>query len=143
MRGFTAIVCLLLLALGSSRCGSSTSPSTLTGTWNGTAQYTVNGQIGTQNITMTLSQQGSTVTGTYFATSVGYFAGTTQNISGTVSGTFTGTFNFVPSAGLGCSGTFDVSGSGGGSALTWNMTGVTSTCGSFAPSAIQINVTPQ
>jgi hypothetical protein len=106
----------------------------------GTAQYTVNGQIGTQNITMTVSQQGSAVTGTYVATSVGYFVATTQSISGTASGTFTGTFDFAPAAGLGCSGTFTVSGTSGGTALTWNMTGVTSTCGSFTPSAVQLQL---
>jgi hypothetical protein len=141
MRKRFGIACLLVLAMVSARCGSSTSPSTLTGTWMGTAQYTVNGQIGTQNITVTLSQQGTTVTGTYVATSVGYFVATVQNISGTASGTFTGTFNFAPAAGLGCSGTFDVSGGSGGSAVTWNMTGVTSTCGSFTPSAIQLQLT--
>lgn len=141
MRRSFGVACLFVLALASARCGSSTSPSTLTGTWTGTAQYTVNGQIGTQNITVTLSQQGTTVTGTYVATSVGYFVGTMQNISGTASGTFTGTFNFAPAAGLGCSGTFDASGGSGGDAVTWNMTGVTSTCGSFTPSAIQLQLT--
>jgi len=77
-------VCIALAAAG---CNNNNSPSstTLAGNWLGIIQYTLNGAASQQNISMTLQQQGSNVTGTYTVTSIGiagYFAAGDWPISG-------------------------------------------------------------
>ncbi len=144
MRRILSGLAIAIVLTAAVACGSSsTAPSTLTGNWTGTILYTVNGVRGSQDVSMTLSQQGSQVTGTYFAASVGYFASTNQAVRGAATGMFSGTLDFVPSAGLGCGGTFDVTGDGGGSTIIWISTNISSTCGSFTPTAIQINLSRQ
>jgi hypothetical protein len=144
MRRILSGLAIAVALTAAAACGSSSSgPSTLTGNWTGTILYTVNGVKGSQNVSMTLSQQDTQVTGSYFTTSVGYFSSTNQGVRGATTGMFSGTLDFVPAAGLGCGGTFDVTGDGGGSTIIWISTNISSTCGSFTPTAVQINLSHQ
>lgn len=119
--------------------GTSPSSMTLAGTWTGTIHYALNGSNGQQTFSMTLDQQDQRVNGRYTSDSAGYF--TDGSVQGTVRGFFNGTFSFEPfSNPTGCEGTFDVSGGGGGTALTWTGTGFTSSCGALAPTGVTILV---
>jgi hypothetical protein len=127
-------------------CNSNNSPSstTLSGNWSGVLQYTVNGTNGQQNVTLSLQQSGSAVTGTYSANSIGYYAGGNHAVTGTLTGSnFSGTINFEPSSNpTSCAGTVSFTGNGSGSTLTWNSDGYSSTC-PIIPSTTSIVVTKQ
>jgi hypothetical protein len=112
----------------------------LTGNWTGMIRYTLNGTGGQQNLSMTLQQTGTAVTGTYLPTSVGYFSATgSRSITGTTAPTFTGTFSFSPSSNPnGCAGTFDVAATGSSIGLVWTSTGISSTCGTNTPSDVTV-----
>jgi len=145
MRTFWLFSAIVLIAV-STACTNSTTPSStnLAGTWTGSIQYTVTGTTGQQTITMSLQQSGSTVTGSYSATSQGFFSNANMTVTGTVSGTFTGVLNFAPASNPnGCSGSMQVTGTGSGNTVTWTSTSFTSTCGSLTPSSVTITATGQ
>lgn len=129
--------CLLLLVLLCSACSAcgADAPAAPTpvpvaqvaGNWTGTMNYTTTAG-GPFIITwqMNLTQAGSAVNGTYVAQNFqGTVAGTTS-ISNTFSGTLT--YNATATNGAACQGTFAVSGTAGGTTLTWTSPGVISNC---------------
>ncbi|HEY7288707.1 MAG TPA: hypothetical protein VH583_02635 [Vicinamibacterales bacterium] len=110
--------------------GPSSSSTTLTGDWSGVLQYTVNGTSGQQNVTMSLQQSESAVTGTYSVTSAGFYASGNRAVTGTVTtDAFSGMINFEPSSNpTSCAGTASFSGNGTGNTLTWTSSGYSATC---------------
>lgn len=134
-------VAVLILGAYAAACGSSSSDSSsaptlakVAGTWTGTIQFThvSNGSPvqAVQNVSFVLTENGSTVTGTW-ATSTGTVA-KQGNVNGTVTASsFSGTFSFVGTTiatGATCSGNLTVSGAAGGNALTWTSPGVVGNC---------------
>ena len=140
----TVYVALALSSIvTASSCGNTTTaPSTLTGIWAGYVVYTVNGVTGSQNISMTLTQTGTSITGSYYATSAGYFSLTMQQpVQGTTSLSFTGSLDFLPGTGVDCAGEIGLTGSPAGSELEWTGTTTASTCGTFAPTGVLLQLT--
>ena len=137
----TARFVLALTLITASACNSTTvAPSSLTANWTGYVVYTVNGVTGSQNISMMLTQVGPNITGSYFATSQGYFSLAQQPVRGTASLTFTGSLNFVTDTTVGCAGEIAVSGSPAGSELEWKGSTASSTCGSYVPTGVFIQL---
>ena len=125
---------LLATALGlvlSSACGSSPIQPSLDigGTWVGVMSYVqqVNGSPASraENVTMNLTQAGSSVTGSWL-TSIrsGTLDGTATQAS--FSGTFT--YNATSPTGAACIGTLNVSGGAGGPVMTWTSPSVVENC---------------
>ena len=148
----TVLLVVVLAAVNGCSNISSPSSATLTGNWSGSLQYSIVQQganagsavTGQQNLSMSLNQQSSAVTGTYSANSTGLFAGGNMPVQGTAGSTFTGTLTYAPSSNPGCSGTINVSGSASGNSLNWTSTGVSSNCpSSLIPATLTINVTRQ
>jgi hypothetical protein len=135
--------CVFVLLVAAVACGSSpngpslSSPAGLAGNWSGTWQATlVNGGAYSEALAMTLTQAGSAVSGTW----------STSDTNGTVSGTatyssFSGTFtwNGISTTGSACTGTLPVSGSAGGTAMSWTSAAVTGNCTNL-PTAITMAV---
>jgi hypothetical protein len=132
-------VCVFVLLVATVACGNNlaaptlSAPAGLAGNWSGTWQATLaNGGAYSEALTMTLTQAGSAVSGTW----------STSDTNGTVSGTatssaFSGTFtwNATSTTGTSCTGTLPVSGSAGGSAMSWTSAAVTGNCTNL-PTAI-------
>lgn len=91
------LVTLFALLAVASRCGPNpNSPSSITGTWVGTV---VSSSLGTGSSQLTLSQSGSTITGSFANT----FPGTTISSSGQITGTLNGSaFTAALAAANGC-----------------------------------------
>lgn len=131
-------VAVVMVGACAAACGSSSSSAptlaNVAGTWSGTISFThiSNGSPvqAVQNVSMTLTQSGSAVSGSYL-TSTGTVS-KQGNVNGTVTATsFSGTFSFLGTTiatGATCTGTLTVSGPAGGSALTWTSPGVVGTC---------------
>jgi hypothetical protein len=83
-----------------------------------------------QDVSFTLAQSGSAVTGTW-QTSTGTVS-KSGNVNGTVTASsFSGTFSFLGTTiatGASCTGTLAVSGAAGGNSLTWTSAGVSGNC---------------
>lgn len=137
----------LVLLTGLACHGSTTAPTpaNVAGTWSGTMSFTDSiGQFA-QTVTMNLTQSGATVSGTWQTSGGrlpknGTIGGTTTTSS--FSGTFTVTIT-NPSTGTSCNGTLSVSGSAGGSALTWTSPGVVGGCPLDPPTNITFTVVRQ
>ena len=135
--------CVFALMLAAAACGSTTtaptlsSPARVAGTWSGTWQATTaDGGAYSSALAMTLTQAGSTVSGTWSTSDTnGTVSGTTTN--GGFSGTFT--WNGASTTGGACTGTLPVSGSAGGTAMSWTSAAVTGNCTNM-PTAITIAV---
>jgi hypothetical protein len=81
IRSFVALLALLAVATG---CGPNpNSPTSITGTWVGTSVSSIT--AATFSFQLTLSQSGSSITGT--------FVGSTQGATTSASGALTGTLN--------------------------------------------------
>jgi hypothetical protein len=116
---------IVMLAACGGTAATEPSPVSAAGTWTGVFEST---NFAQQSVTLTLTQTGSSVGGTWVATPLA--------MSGAVSGTHTGgTFSgsltlATPSATGGtCSGTASVTGSVAATSLTWSGQGFTGSCG--------------
>jgi hypothetical protein len=136
MRRFAIGVVLAATLVIAAGCGGSspTAPSVvnLAGTWSGTMQYTQSpsgpaAQF-VQGVSMSLSQSGNTINGTWTTTS-----GTARNgtVGGTVtSNSFSGSFTYGDLSVIStpCTGTLAVSGSASSSNLMWTSPTVVENC---------------
>lgn len=122
---------VLALAACSSESGSSTTPTSpsaaqVTGSWTGSLDST---NFAQQGMTLTLTQSGTSVTGTWTATPLP-FSGA---VSGAMSGdTFTGSLTLSTPGATGgtCAGTAAFTGSVSATTLTWtSQSGFTGPCG--------------
>jgi hypothetical protein len=123
------VIMFVVSSLIASGCAgpNAPSPANVAGSWSGVVRWmATNGDVIPEAITMTLSQRGSAVTGTW-NTRLRY-----GNVSGTTTSTdFSGTFTYNTSAeddGTPCVGSMAVSGNAGGSTLNWSSPGVIENC---------------
>lgn len=122
-----AMTAILTSACGGGGNSTPTAPSPpppvqIAGTWTGTFESSNYQPLAAA---VTLSQTGTTVTGTWSAPSGN--SGIAGNINGTVdSSTFTGTISFSINQTAGCSGSF--SGSSTTGSLRWSSAGFTGNC---------------
>ena len=153
LRPVRGLAGILIVTTAVSACGGSDAPAApapvfanVAGTWTGTFQSTQNDSNtglpvqGAQAVSLTMTQNGSTVTGTWTTTAAatprsGSIAGTTT--AAAFSGTFS--YNSTSVNGTPCTGTLAVSGPAGGVALTWTSPAIVENC-TNAPTNITITV---
>jgi hypothetical protein len=123
-------------ACGGGSTPASSSPANVAGNWAGTFQFTAaDGTRVSAPLTMTLTQSGANVSGSWTAAAQPASSGT---VAGTVTATsFSGTFTFVASVTTTCTGTFPVSGAAGGSSVSWTSPAITGNCSNL-PTSITI-----
>ena len=129
-----------LVLLGAAACGGSSSPSApapvnanVAGTWVGTMSFTQNNADGVasqfnQAVSLTLTQNGATVGGTWTSTNGPPRSGT---VGGSVTASaFSGSFTYNATANTGnpCTGTVAVAGAVSGNSLMWTSPSVVENC---------------
>jgi hypothetical protein len=128
---------LALLLITASACSgytntpTPTAPAFVAGSWGGLFQYyrlDFRPDIASDPFGMTLTQSGSSVSGTWFANYTFGGPATNGTVTGTVtSTTFSGTFTWNSNGGA-CTGTIAVSGPAGGTTFRWTGPAVIGNC---------------